>query len=121
MPLLTHRLANRDGELVKIGIKVWHICFDEVFASFEDGSQFDSSKWRDSRAEAFRMAESILKENMGSRHMADLLCEPPEMRQVHLILVDDNMYYTSMRRSFYKLAKKCKQDATNGRANLMII
>ena len=66
---------------------MYHIEFDDIEDKLNKG--FTASVWKESRQIAFNKAR-------------DLLIEPPTSPII--ILLDDNFYYKSMRKSFYKLA-----------------
>ena len=79
--------------------KIWHVCFDDVENSLAASSQaesFSAEVWQKSRKKAHEAVERLLSKNCaagsGNRH---------------LILVDDNMYYRSMRHSMFQLARQC--------------
>ena len=88
-------------------------------------SDFDTSIWRKSRQQAHLEVERILRDfsssssssssvsadhhsGMDTAISTDAARSPtPTCSQHHLIIVDDNMYYRSMRHSVFQLARKC--------------
>lgn len=65
------------------------ISYDDVYALESKDSAFAPSVWQESRKAALAMAEEALQ-------------NPTKT----LVLIDDNLYYRSMRHIFLKLAKK---------------
>ncbi|XP_063233787.1 L-seryl-tRNA(Sec) kinase [Bacillus rossius redtenbacheri] len=86
--------------------EVVHVCYDDLI-SFED----DPSSWRDVRKNLVSRVDELVSLNVGKPPVQ------PENRQdgeitfargrtiKTLIIVDDNMYYRSMRYEFYRLAR----------------
>ena len=72
------------------------INYDEYFDSLNKQSSsmvFDAHLWHTSRIEAFESAKKFLSQS------SDLECG-------RLLIVDDNMYYRSMRHQYYRLARQ---------------
>ena len=77
-------------------VRVWHVCYDRVEEELGGAGQsvlaFDVQNWQESRLVAMQKLSCLLEE-----HGAD-------GEERHVVVVDDNMYYRSMRHSVYQLA-----------------
>lgn len=105
---LARASATRDGEQP---VEVHHISFDDAY--FCDGIvaasgevvavavDFEADRWRRSRALALLEVERRIDESRQTNNTGGACAS---RRQ--LIVVDDNMYYRSMRHQCYLLAKK---------------
>jgi len=116
-------------------IYLYHVEFDHIFEQIHQqernydtsNDEFDHNEWKSSRHEAFLQVKQMLQHDGNDDHgdhttEATLLpfIKPiivqlgPEDRQkemeskdsLHIIFVDDNMYYKSMRYSYYQLARR---------------
>ncbi|CAB3373939.1 Hypothetical predicted protein [Cloeon dipterum] len=68
--------------------EISHICYDELLAPD------NNEKWRLSRDGILQQVDDILRHNENSS------------KERLVLLVDDNFYYLSMRRMFYKMARR---------------
>ena len=75
-----------------LGAEWLHVCYDEVeHAMRADRDKFDPEQWRQARVEVARRVRSMLE-------------APSEESRV--IVLDDNMYYRSMRKQWYHLCRE---------------
>ena len=105
---LLHHLAPRGVRAVR----VWHICFDTVLEALQSQrgiAEFDPMLWHESRdlvlaavGAFFAAAEPRLKLPCAVHsEVCGDECEPC----MHVLVLDDNMHYRSMRRTYYRLAR----------------
>jgi len=107
-------------------IEVRHLCFDDVFVLEAGDQQLQQDEaavmWRQARQQSLAAVERLVEESMRSkccnqrmRALSQLtygpLGPPLTSAQVdngrrRLVVVDDNMYYRSMRHQCYEIAKK---------------
>ncbi|KAF0707139.1 hypothetical protein AaE_013751 [Aphanomyces astaci] len=82
------------------------ICYDDIFddSRGHDNEKFDPSTWRDLRMAVVDRVQSSL------RSLAVNAVGKPLL----VFLLDDNMYYRSMRKRFHQLAQICAQYTTSG-------
>lgn len=67
-----------------------HICFDQLY-SFEDDKCFDAEEWK---RKQYEMIEEVRRRIVANA------------KELDVILVDDNMYYNSMRSAYYVMARE---------------
>jgi len=68
-----------------------HICFDQIEQSLGNTEiNWDVNIWRTTREKVYEQVKELLVENG---------------QKARVIILDDNMYYRSMRYTYYKLAK----------------
>jgi O-phosphoseryl-tRNA(Sec) kinase len=103
---LARRLASSltDGP-AQVQAEVRHCSFDSVYFGGDDGGseaeappEFELGRWRQSRAQALAQVERLIAESRAPTSSS-------------LVVVDDNMYYRSMRHQCYLIAKKCTTHA----------
>ena len=97
-------------------VKVHVICFDELLATASKAStdqkadvspnSFDPAVWRSSRRTAFELTERTVQTLTEAAAKASSV-------EHHLVLIDDNMFYRSMRKDFVQLARKRERVATS--------
>lgn len=93
---LAQLLATEMQLLLGQAADVRRIVFDDIYKAMSDErglSDFDPMLWHESREKAFDMVDHFLE------------TEPPADTLCRIAIVDDNMYYRSMRNRFYRLAK----------------
>lgn len=73
--------------------KVYLVCFDQIEEQRKGHQAWDANIWHQTRVEAMQQTAALLTQNPN---------DPI------IVIVDDNMYYRSMRRSYFKLARQCK-------------
>jgi tRNA uridine 5-carbamoylmethylation protein Kti12 len=105
------------GEQLGTSLEVHHLSFDDIFFGDEsaDSEQFEADKWRLSREQALLKVEHLIQDSLRpdglSPYPLPHLCYgTPTLSALagnRLIVVDDNMYYRSMRRRCFQVAKKC--------------
>lgn len=81
---------RRSARVLQVALGSHHpvlISYDELYAP----DTFEPAAWHASRRQAIAMAEEALAQTSASS----------------AILIDDNLYYRSMRHTFLKLARKC--------------
>ncbi|XP_055619874.1 L-seryl-tRNA(Sec) kinase [Toxorhynchites rutilus septentrionalis] len=102
-------------------VKLIHICYDS-FIKLENANDMDKGLFKSKRQLLLRFLESLveaiqkndpflmnqLSEALKEEYGLDLplQLEPTSGTQVYVLLLDDNMYYRSMRYEIFKLARK---------------
>ena len=98
-----------------LAVRVWHICFDAVLEALQSQrgiDEFDPVLWRGSRdlvvaaVGAFFTAAEPRLELPCAVHSA--ACGDECAPCMHVLLLDDNMHYRSMRRTYYRLARDAR-------------
>jgi len=103
---------SNDTQSVWGNFLIWHINFDAIFDDVQKKiNGIDFHEWKIGRNEAFFQVKHILAPHE-TNHCILPPIQPikihPSNQLTKVIFVDDNMYYRSMRHSFYQLAKKYK-------------
>eukprot|EP01083_Nonionella_stella_P003904 11230_1 len=74
---------------------VAHICFDDIYSEISKSeSEFDPGLWKKCRRVAYERAEALLKAHRASS------------TDRHIIVMDDNFYFRSMRYPYFQLCRK---------------
>ena len=78
-----------------LGAKWVHVCYDEVEQGLRfDQSKFDPDTWQQARMKVVSDVRQLLEASSASEHGM-------------VIVLDDNMYYRSMRKRWYHLCREC--------------
>lgn len=101
--------------LLAPAIRLWHICFDEVFLQLkrESGSEeFDPEVWHRARKRVLQAVETYFGGKVGASAFNSIArCAQvgdPDDACVDIVLLDDNMHYRSMRRAYYRVAREAR-------------
>lgn len=89
-------------------ILVYIIEYDALYSNHT--TMFDVEEWKKSREEAAKIVEQLLRQDSSntSNILPALISEafPNSHNTSKYILIDDNLFYKSMRRSYYNLARE---------------
>lgn len=101
-------------------VRVWHICFDTVLEALQvqrGVTAFDPVLWRESRELVFQAVRAFVAahQEQTTTEGAPRLELPCAVRSeacgdetagcLHVLVLDDNMQFRSMRRTYYRLAR----------------
>eukprot|EP00933_Yihiella_yeosuensis_P041726 TRINITY_DN3612_c1_g5_i2.p1 TRINITY_DN3612_c1_g5~~TRINITY_DN3612_c1_g5_i2.p1 ORF type:complete len:327 (-),score=73.61 TRINITY_DN3612_c1_g5_i2:187-1167(-) len=95
-------IARAEQEKQLLGACQWrHLCYDEVEMELrgQGSTHFDPDTWRESRVKAAQAIAEIFENHEKSNESLD-------EKERLIVLLDDNMYYRSMRKQWYHFARK---------------
>lgn len=92
--ILTKKLFAFDWSFLSTEkVEIEQINYDDLFALQNNGDIFNPEVWKESRSTAITRVQQILN-------------HPKE--SLRFIIIDDNLYYSSMRHEYFQLARNCK-------------
>ena len=118
--LARHILVVGAGRLLSAlgapGVRLWHICFDDVFAALQreqGAADFDPELWHRARERALLTVNAYFLKRAGTTALeAVASCasagNTDDASCIDVLLIDDNMHYRSMRRAYYKVAREAQ-------------
>lgn len=94
-------------ESVLGSVQVWSICYDD----YEHLRRWQNSEWKQLRLDIMKLVDNLIeglksKDCFSAKNSeVSVINKELESPDTILILIDDNMYYRSMRYEYYKLAR----------------
>lgn len=112
---LLEKYFKNTSKIALGSLKIVSVSYDEFDKVRNPTQCSDSVSWKEERLDIFKMIESIVGniqnntplENLASLDKLFIINADMKNPDVVLFLIDDNMYYCSMRYEYYKLAKTC--------------
>lgn len=121
-----HFSTEREASEDTLSLNVIHICYDTLITAdlaHRCSTDPDSGNWREARQEVLTMVEKMLYmlkdiQTDQETHKIVLKCGPENkyiqkdyeweivIKKRTVIVIDDNMYYSSMRYSYFQLARR---------------
>jgi len=98
---LTSASASSPSTLLKKRLQVEHVCFDDIEQELLSKNPTSSSSSTSFSPEVWHQTR-----NIGYQRVESLIEDTTSRDTTVVVLVDDNMYYFSMRHKFFNLARK---------------
>jgi len=94
------------------GVCLWHVCFDEEMPETFDFEVAESS-WKQQRQQVLARVERLMDILKGASEVSSAAqlgfissTNEIEKAKTHVVLIDDNMFYHSMRREYMRVARE---------------